>query len=359
MVKLFGKEYTRKELLKHMGDISQVAGVRLSELKNGNEKGVEVADFNTGAGLRFTVAFSRGMDISYAEYRSTPLCWVSSTGVVNPGFFEPEGLGWLRSFSGGLLTTCGLTYVGGPCVDEGKPLGLHGRVCHIPARNVCADGYWENDEYIMFARGKMKETSVMGENVQLTREIKTKLGEKRLWITDTVENLGYSKTEHMVLYHINIGFPILNEGSRLYSPTTEITPRQDSESEKHKNEYNVFSAPVQGVIENVFYHKVNADKDGNVLVCLVNETLNDNNGLGVYVKYSPEELPNLTQWKMMGQGSYVVGIEPANCKVDGRGQARKDGTLKFLNPGKKKEYKLELGVLSTKKEIEEIKKSIK
>ena len=359
MAKLFGKKYTRTELLKHMGDVSQVGGVRLSVLKNGSENGVEVADISTGAGLRFTITFSRGMDISFAEYKGVPLCWVSPTGVVGPEFFEPEGLGGLRSFFGGLLTTCGLTYVGSPCVDGGKTLGLHGRVANTPAKNIYADGEWKNDDYIISVRGKMKEACVMGENVQLTREIKTKLGEKRLWINDTVENLGYEKTEHMLLYHINLGFPIVDRDSRFYSSSKEVVPRADSESEKHRSEYNVFTSPLPGVIENVFYHRVKPDKTGQATACIVNEALNDGTGLGVYIKYSPKELPNLGQWKMLRQGSYVVGIEPANCKVDGRDQARKDGTLKFIQPGEKKEYHLEIGVLSTKKEIEEIKNSLK
>jgi len=358
MAKLFGKKYTRKELLKHVGDISQLAGVRLSELKNGNEKGVSVADFNTGAGLRFTVVLDRGMNISFAEYKGIPLCWVSSTGVVNPGFYEPEGLGWLRTFNGGLLTTCGLTYLGSPCVDEGKNLGLHGRISHIPAKNVCVEGNWKNDDYIMSARGNMRETSVMGENIQLTREIKTNLGEKKLWINDTVENLGYSKTEHMHLYHINIGYPVVANGSRWYSSSSQVIPR-DSISEKNKNEYNVFSEPLQDVIENVFYHKVKTDKNGNTCVYIINETLNDNNGFGVYVKYSPKQLPELVQWKMMRQGSYVVGIEPAICRVGGRDQARKEGTLKFLDSYEKKEYQLEIGMVTSRKEIEEIKKNVK
>ena len=134
MIKLYGREYNRKKLLRHVGDISQIAGVKYYELSDGMQKGVSAVDFRTGSGFNFTVLPSRGMDISYAEYKGIPLSYRSWTGDVAPEFFEPEGLGWLRGFYGGLLTTCGLTYVGEPCKDGEEELGLHGRVSYIPAK---------------------------------------------------------------------------------------------------------------------------------------------------------------------------------------------------------------------------------
>src|SRR3972149_11771511 len=101
MAKLYGKNYSKKELLKRVGDVSQVGGPRLAELTDGNQKDVRVADFRTGTGFNFTVSLDRGMDITYAEYQGKPLCWRSATGDVSPAFYEPEGLGWLRGFYGG------------------------------------------------------------------------------------------------------------------------------------------------------------------------------------------------------------------------------------------------------------------
>src|SRR5512136_2340248 len=134
MATIFGKTFTKPELLKRVGDISQLGGVKPVELVNGNERGVRAAEFKTGAGLNFTVLIDRALDISAADYCGQSLCWRSSTGDVAPAFYEPEGLSWLRSFYGGLLITCGLTYIGAPDVDQGKPLGLHGRVSNIPAK---------------------------------------------------------------------------------------------------------------------------------------------------------------------------------------------------------------------------------
>lgn len=71
-----------------------------------------------GSGLSFNVLTGRGMGISSADYKGNSLCWLSSTGEVAPEYYEPETTGWLRSFYGGLLATCGLTYVGGPKIKE-------------------------------------------------------------------------------------------------------------------------------------------------------------------------------------------------------------------------------------------------
>lgn len=98
MATLFGRQWTRQELLTYVGDISQLGGIRLSTLADGPERGVRAADVRTGGGLNFTVLLDRGMDIGQAEYRGVPLAWVSATGPVAPAFYEPHGTGWLRTF---------------------------------------------------------------------------------------------------------------------------------------------------------------------------------------------------------------------------------------------------------------------
>ncbi|MGC8833053.1 MAG: DUF4432 family protein, partial [Armatimonadota bacterium] len=103
MAQLFGRQITRVELLRYVGDVSQVAGVRRFVLREGREEGVEAAEFATGTGFRFTVLVGRGLDISGADYRGMPLAWRSPTGDTHAAYYEPEGLAWLRSFFGGLV----------------------------------------------------------------------------------------------------------------------------------------------------------------------------------------------------------------------------------------------------------------
>ena len=111
MANLFGRSWTRRELMERVGEISQLGGIRTSTLNDGNENGVRTVEVCTGTGFRFVVLPDRGMDISTADHAGRSLCWRSGTGDVAPAFFESTGRGWLRGFSGGLLTTCGLTYM--------------------------------------------------------------------------------------------------------------------------------------------------------------------------------------------------------------------------------------------------------
>ena len=169
-INIYGENLLRSELQKRVGDMSQVAGLRQSNRTDGSENGVAAIDFYTGTGFTFTVLPDRGLDISTASYQGIPLCWRSSTGDVAPTFYEPSGSGWLRSFFGGLLTTCGMTNVGPANQDEGEQLGLHGRVSNIPATNVWADTRWEGNHYRIWAQGKIRETSVFGRVFRFTRD---------------------------------------------------------------------------------------------------------------------------------------------------------------------------------------------
>jgi hypothetical protein len=350
MATLFGRKYSKEELLKRIGDLSQLGGVKPIELVNGNERGVRAAEFKTGSGLNFTVLLDRGLDISAADYCGQSLCWRSSTGDVAPAFYEPEGLSWLRSFYGGLLLTCGLTYFGSPDVDQGQQLGLHGRVSNIPAKNVYMDGKWDNDEYIVWIQGNVQETAVFGENLVLRRKIWTRLGENRLFVDDVVENIGYHTTEHMMLYHINAGFPVIDEGTEILAPFLKTVPRSD-EAKKGLQEFSTFRGPIPGFSEQVYYHDVATDDDGYIHSALINREFNNGQGFGFYITYLKEQLPVLIEWKMTGEGIYVVGIEPATNRADGRSLERKEGKLILLKPGETRSYNLEIGVLTCQEEI--------
>ena len=356
MMRMLGKDYSRGELSRLVGDFSQVAGVKPYQLTEGKARGARCVDFWTGSGFEFTVMPERGMDISQAFYQGKSLCWRSSTGDVHPHFFEPEGLGWLRSFSGGLLVTCGLTYAGFPSEDEGEKLGLHGRISHIPAEDIRINREWRGEDYILSVEGRIRESAVFGENMVLKRKIWTKMGESRLWIEDKVENQGYRETPLMIIYHFNIGFPVVAEGSRLISPTTEVTPVTE-ESAKGKEDYARFTAPIPNFKEKVYYHRMRADEDGLVRCALVNENI-EGEGFGVYLSYRIDQLPNFIQWKMMGETEYVVGMEPANCRVEGRPKERERKTLRMLKPGETQDFSLEVGVLRETSEIEEFERKL-
>lgn len=351
MVQLFGRSWTQAELARHYGMVSQLGGVRLAELADGSGRGVRTATVETGSGLAFTVLLDRGMDIGETRYRGAALAWESCTGPASPYLHERDGLGWLRTFHGGLVATCGMTYAGAPCVDEGKPLGLHGRVDHLSAAHVWADGAWRGDEYEMWVRGRMRESAVFGENLTLTRRIAAQLGGSRIMIRDVVANEGFQTTPHMMLYHCNFGFPLLAEGAELLTPAKHVAPRDEVAAAGLAMQAK-YEAPIDGYKEQCFYHDMAADADGFVTALLINRAHNGGAGLGVYVKYRQAELPRFTQWKMVCAGTYVTGLEPANCLVEGRDKDRARGILQLLKPGEQREYVLEIGVLDGQAEVD-------
>jgi len=341
MVRLYGNYFKREDLLRRIGSIDQVGGIKITELSSGFERGVRVAIIRTGE-LSFLVALDRGMDIVNAEYRGIPLGWISPTGIIAPSFYEPEGLGWLRGFPGGLLTTCGLTYMGAPTIDNGEHLGLHGRVSYAPANLVRADGFWENDDYEMILEGEVKESKVFEPNLTLRRSIKTKLGGYIISIHDKITNQGWQPQPLMLLYHINIGFPVVDEKSKFISTTHLFVPR-DREALDDAENFAEIHLPRSGYKEKVYFHDMLTDSEGNVQSAIVNKSLLE--GLGIYVKYSKHELPRFTEWKMMGEGTYVVGMEPANGLVLGRDKERAWRTLQYIKPQETKDFHLELGIL--------------
>jgi len=332
------QRYTRENLMRRIGNISQLGGTRLVELQDGDARGVHAVDFDTGTGFRFTALPGRAMDIFNASYCGKSLCWHSSAGVRAGNYYEPDGLGWLRTFAGGLVATCGLTQVGRPCEDQGDKLGLHGRVGALQAANVSHGTHWDGGECTLYAEGTVTEAALFNNKLKLTRRITAKLGESRLFISDEVENIGWEPSPHMILYHCNIGYPILDEGSRLIIDSQGIEPlNRESQADR---ECLTFTGPNPGYSERCYDHRIKADAAGNIKVVLLNEKIR----LGVYLLYRHDELPFFTQWKMLGEGSYVVGLEPANCSVLGRAVARERGELVLLQPGEKRHYGLEIGV---------------
>ena len=351
MVQLFGKSWTQQQLKQYVGNLDQVGGVTLGELADGNSRGIRTADIATGSGLSYQVLVDRGMDIGACRYNGAAISWMGNPGPVHPAYFEKDGLGWLRTFHGGLVTGCGVTEAGAPSTDEGQALGLHGRLSHTPATNVWADGNWRGNEYEMWVRGKMRQAVVFGENITVSRRIWSRLGGSTIYLRDVVENEGLQTSPHMMLYHCNFGFPLLAEGTELLTPAKSVTPR-DAVAAVGQAIQASYEAPVSGYAEQCFYHDMLPDQEGYVTVLLANRSYNNGQGLGAYLRYRQAELPLFTQWKEVCAGTYVTGLEPANCWVEGRDKDRAEGRLQFLEPGESREYLLEIGILANNAEID-------
>jgi len=347
MAEIFGKSMTRSELLERVGDISQLCDARRMEFDDGRARGVRSIEVTTGSGLVFTVLPSRALDISRASFNGIPLAWQSAVGVTSPYFYQPEGMEWLRGFYGGLLTTCGMSYASHPCEDEGEQLGLHGRVANIPAEDVNIEKVWHGDEYRITVSGRIREVGVYCGNLILNRRLETFLGARSLRITDTVENAGFRESPLMMLYHINPGWPVVSEKSRLVAPVAGSRPL-DEDAEREPDLWASFSPPRRDYRQRVYLHDMRTDGNGIVRLALVNDEMK----IGVYMEYPKEEFPYFVEWKQLGQGEYVVGIEPGNL-TGNRRQMRAEGTLEHIGPGEERRFSLELGVLWGDGEIDE------
>jgi hypothetical protein len=342
-----GQAMTRRDLMRRVGRLEQVAGVRLVTLGDGIERGVRVLEFRTGTGYEFDVLVDRSMDVGRCELNGSSLTWLSPTGVVGPWYAEPMGLGWFRSWGGGMLVTCGLdhTLLGG--VDDAsnfhqlvKPTeeyGLHGRIGFMPARLTGYGERWDGDDCVLWAEGVVRQAAVYGEAMELHRRIEARVGESRFTVRDEVVNVGFDPATHMYLYHVNVGWPVVDAGAEYLIPAppgvpTAVYPSRD---------YRHITAPHNGFPEECYEHDVTSEPGGTVPVAVVNREL----GLGAYQVYKKDQFPFHTMWRMLGEGIYGVAMEPTTNRDAGRFDARERGELRYLEPGEARTYDLEIGVL--------------
>jgi hypothetical protein len=317
----------RRELQQYIGNQAQLGGSRHYELTDGRGRNLRGIDVNSGNGLQYTIMPDRGMDISLAGFKGTNLVYLTCNGETHHSFFEPENFGWLRTFTGGLLTTCGLTYLGAPVTDEGEELGLHGRYSTIPARQVADLSQWIGEEFHIVHRGIIEEAHMFGNKLRLEREIKTVLGQNILHISDTITNFGFKPSPYTILYHMNIGYPLLSEVAELIIDPAQTLPR-DKTAADGIGKFKQFIKPQAGFQEQVFIHTMKVDKTGETLVKLQNKKI----GIALTIKFSVVSLPYLMQWKMMGQGEYVLGLEPANIPLKNRKELKEENILPLLQP---------------------------
>lgn len=327
--------------LRRTGSMHQVAGFQKVTIAEGKGKGNEIIQVRNGSGLTFHISVDRAFDISLCEFQGIPIHWASPTGPVAPAYYDKDGREWNRSFEGGLLTTCGLTSMGKPSVDQGVPFGQHGRISSTPAHVLSAQAAWEGDEYELLFRGVVRESSALAENVTLERTIRTRMGSNAIEIVDRITNEAFQPVEHMLLYHFNFGYPLISETASILIPDARRRWIAGSGPVAH---WDRFDEPTDDAEPTVMLHELAGSPESRVNVFIENKVLQNGTikRLKAALGFDPEALPCLTQWKHAGSGRYVMGIEPCNVSTEGRGAHRESGTLPFLAPLETKEYRLQL-----------------
>ena len=107
----------------YIGHDSQLRGMEEHRLVGGKGDGMRLLQLRNGKGLEMTVLPDRCCDISRVYLNGVNLSYISPCGYVAPSYFDASD--WLRSFTAGFLTTCGLQNVGSPNTDAGEKLELH------------------------------------------------------------------------------------------------------------------------------------------------------------------------------------------------------------------------------------------
>jgi hypothetical protein len=357
-VKVFNTDIPRSELLRRVGNFAQVGGVELLAHEEGYARGSRFLDFRTGSGFRFAVEVDRGMDPGYAEFNGASLAWLSPKLFPAPAFWENDDHSWVRYVLGGLCNTAGLVIIGDPqTVDVSHfkfhsrhtdRYGTHDRIGIVPASHFTFGERWDGERCFLWAEGTVRQEIVYGENLLLTRRYEAEVGTSSFTLRDVVRNDGFYPTPHQLLYHFNIGYPVVDDGAELLATVSgPVAGSIFADDQGTTERYRSFSAPEAQFYAEAYELPRTAGADGRVATAVVNRGYNAiDGGFGVYVSYDPTNLPVYLEWRMMGEGLYAVGMEPSTNGFKTVPELIAEGFPVMMEPGEERTYELEFGVLA-------------
>jgi len=311
----------------YIGHPSQLYGVEELRLVGGKGDGMRLLEVRNAKGLHFTVSVDRCADLSRISFKGDNFGYFAGCGYVAPSYYESKGAGFLKSFTAGFMTTCGLTAVGSPCTDAGEELPLHGNISHVPCESI---SYWTDDKNI-YIKAIIRDASLFSHRLLLEREYVCPIEENVIYLTDKIVNIGSEQTPLEVLYHCNMGYPLLSENAKVEVPAEKVIAR-DAHAQDGIEACLQMEKPQNSYQEKCYYHQMT----GKPTVSIYNPDIRK----GLKMSFDTEELKCFTEWKMMGEYDYVLGLEPGNCLPDGRDVMREKGILEFLNPGEEKIHHL-------------------
>jgi hypothetical protein len=326
--------------------------VHKTALHGGKQEGVDVIVIDNGK-MQITLCPTRGMGVLHAEIGDVKLGWDSPVKeTVNPSHVNLQsrgGLGWLEGFNE-FIVRCGLESNGHPGIDKftnnvgdesTMELTLHGKIANSPASEV--EVLIEREApYRIHVRGRVDERMFYGPKLELWTDLSTEPGSSSFTITDTLTNHGGAEQEFELLYHINFGRPILEEGATFAATTEHVTPL-NAHAASGVASYKEYLAPRLGFVEQVYCTTPLADKDGKAMAMIQNRAKDR----AVSITYSPSELPKLTLWKNTNalEEGYVTGIEPGTGFPFNRRIERKAGRVPKLAAGASRSFSVRVQAL--------------
>lgn len=325
---------TLESLRRRVSNDDQLAKIDIFQSQNGPGTGARYLAARTISGLRFRIAMDRGFDIDELEFQGQQMGWHGPTGSAAPWVATPDqedGTGPLRGFSG-FLVTCGYDYFGGPRSGPADHFGyilrnkqyypLHGRAAFLSANLLVARIDWEHDEgpsIVLVA--EMRQAGMFGENLCCTRTVTVPLGRPKMCFQDIIRNDGMAPSPHHVLYHINLGYPLIDVGTRIDGyPEFPGMPA-------------TLPALPQPKEETVRFEKREA--------CAEKICISSVAGLSLSIYPRSPSFKIIGQWWNHYEGMECIGVEPASANMpslDGGEWAPE----RFLEPGEREFYQLEL-----------------
>ncbi len=327
--------------LRYVGHENQLLTARRVTFRDDVSEGVKAIELRNSCGLSATCLEDQCLDLYDLSFKGTNISFQTKNGLVGAQYYNSAAGEFGYHWRAGMLYTCGLTNAGGGCMDKGLYHATHGRIALKPARNV----NMTRDENGVTITGTMRDSALAGHQLDLERTVFFPAHGKEITISDTVINREALPQEYMMLYHFNLGYPLLTPGCR-------VVKGKGTGFNKHKGgdipaDWNQCTEPADKKEEDLFCFQNTADKDGFAYAALINDEL----GLGCYVKYSLDTLPLLMHWKCMCSQDYVVGLEPSNSYIMGRVKERENGTLPQLEGYGSVKFQVGVGVLEGKEEI--------
>ncbi len=323
-------------LLKHLGNLEQLCGIRESRLL---EPDMRITEVYNAAGLRFTLLPDRCMDIYDLSYRGINLSFQTKNGLRCPEAVSAAEGEFIHQWSGGALVTCGLDNVGAHTEAEGR-CPDHGRITAMRARHYGTFAGWEGEDYLLRAQGEIHQARLNGSHLSIRRTLETGLQERCIRLRDVITNHEAEPEPFMLLYHCNFGYPLLQSGSEVAVTKGNVEIIAD-----HPCDWQQITGPVDGMAEESFLHTHLGPKAAGVLY---NRSL----GLGVYLRWDTTHLPNMLQWKNLRSHDYVLALEPCNTYVVNREEALKTGKIAVLPAYSSITVELEMGILDGLDEIQ-------
>ncbi len=314
--------------------------IRKRTLRGGLRDGVDLIEVDNGA-LSYSILPTRGMGLWNGHYRGLYLGWKAPVlGPVHPKFVnlcDRGHLGWLNGFDEWLVR-CGLTHNGPPGEDiytdrHGRArrdiLGLHGRIANQPAHGVEVRVNLDPPHELSVI-GQVQEAALFAPHLHLTTTITTVPGSNRVVLHDLLENRGGEAAEMQLLYHLNMGPPFLEAGSRVVAPIREVAPISKRAAEGIDT-LETYAGPVAGYAEQVYCYDLLSDAGGRTLAMLYNHAVNK----GVAIRFNRQELPCMTVWKNTAslEEGYVTGLEPATNFPNLKTFEREQGRVPVIPPG--------------------------